>query len=447
MHSSFKSAARPMAVISRPIAALKFNPSNPRLHSRRQIRQIARSINAFGFNVPILVDSDLKISAGHGRVLAAQELGLNDVPTVCLDHLTEAQARAFTIADNRLSEISTWDDKVLAEQLKDLSVPNLDFNLEVTGFEMGEIDFRIESAALADKDDDANAIPPRPLGPPVCQPGDLWLLDQHRLYCGSALDSGVFSLLMEGERAAMIFTDPPYNVPINGHASGLGAVRHREFAMASGEMDSRQFAEFLAQSLALLAQNSLDGSIHFVCMDWAHSSEILVAGHKSYSKLKNICVWVKHNAGMGSQYRSQHEFIFVFKNGRTPHRNNIELGRFGRHRSNVWNYPGINSFGRVGEEGNLLALHPTVKPVALVADAILDCSARGDLVLDAFLGSGTTIIAAERTGRRCYGLEIDPLYTDTIIRRWQAYTGGAAKHALTGKRFDETALSSESPHD
>ena len=426
--------------MSRPIAALKYNPSNPRLHSRRQIRQIARSVKAFGFNVPILVDADLKIIAGHGRVLAAQELGLNVVPTVCLDHLTEAQVSAFTIADNRLTEISTWDDKILAEQLKDLSLLELDFNLEATGFEMGEIDFRIESAVLIEKDNNTNAIPPVPIGPPVCRLGDLWLLGRHRLYCGSALEPGAFSLLMEGERAALVFTDPPYNVPIDGHASGLGAVRHREFAMASGEMSSQQFTDFLALSFALLSQNSIDGSIHFICMDSRHSAELLAAGNALYTELKNICVWVKHNAGMGSLYRSQHEFIFVFKHGHARHRNTIELGRFGRHRSNVWNYPGINSFGRAGEEGNLLALHPTVKPVALVADAILDCSARGDLVLDAFLGSGTTIIAAERVGRRCYGLEIDPLYADIIIRRWQTYSGEAATHAVSGVTFDSSNM-------
>jgi DNA modification methylase len=429
-----KDAIRPLTVVSRSIDALKFNTSNARQHSPRQIRQIARSIAAFGFNVPILVDSDLKIVAGHGRVQAAQRLGLKEVPTVCLDHLTDAQARAFAIADNRLNEISTWDDKLLAEQLKDLSVLNLNFSLDATGFEMGEIDFRIESLTLGDRDDDA----PTELlenGSPVCHPGDLWLLDEHRVYCGSALDPDSFNILMKGDLATVIFTDSPYNVPIDGHASGLGAIRHREFAMASGEMDSTQFTGFLAQSFSLLARYSIDGSIHFVCMDWAHSREILVAGDKSYSELKNICVWVKHNAGMGSQYRSQHEFVFVFKNGRAPHRNNIELGRFGRHRSNVWNYPGINSFGRAGEEGNLSVLHPTVKPVALVADAILDCSARGDIVLDAFLGSGTSIIAAARTGRRCYGLEIDPLYVDIIIRRWQAYTGGSAIHAATGSPF------------
>jgi DNA modification methylase len=435
MKSSKKCAARSLTITLRPIASLRFNPSNPRLHSPRHIRQIARSIGAFGFNVPILVDSDLKIIAGHGRALAAKELGLEEVPTVCLDHLTDAQVRAFTIADNRLNEISTWDDKLLAQQLKALSLLELDFTLEATGFDMGEIDFRIESAAHVENGDSADAIPPSPAGPPICRLGDLWLLGRHRLYCGSALDTGAFSCLMNGEKAAMIFTDPPYNVPIDGHASGLGAVRHREFAMASGEMDSQQFTNFLARAFSFLAHHCVDGAIHFICMDWRHSVEILSAGGNVYSELKNICVWVKHNAGMGSQYRSQHEFVFVFKNGNAQHRNNIELGRFGRHRSNVWSYPGINSFGRSGEEGNLLAMHPTVKPVALVADAILDSSGRGDLVLDSFLGSGTTLIAAERTGRRCYGLEIDPHYVDTIVRRWQAYTGDTAIHAATGSVF------------
>jgi DNA modification methylase len=415
MHGSTKNVVRPLAIVSRPIAALKFNQSNPRLHSPRQIRQISRSISAFGFNVPILVDSDLNIVAGHGRALAAQQLGMKEVPTVSLDHLTEAQARAFTIADNRLTEISAWDDKLLAAQLKELSILDLDFSLDATGFEMGEIDFRIEGAHLTEKDGDDDAMPKSPSGPPVCREGDLWLLDKHRLYCGSALDSDAFSRLMEGERAEMIFTDPPYNVPIDGHVSGLGAIHHREFAMASGEMDTHQFTEFLERTFTLLSRNSIDGSIHFICMDWRHSLELLVAGKACYSELKNICVWVKHNAGMGSHYRSQHEFVFVFKHGRAPHQNNIELGRFGRHRSNVWSYPGINSIGRPSEEGNLLSLHPTVKPVALVADAILDCSARGNLVLDAFLGSGTTMIAAERVGRRCYGLEIDPLYAPCFL--------------------------------
>ncbi len=236
----------------------------------------------------------------------------------------------------------------------------------------------------------------------------------------------------------MVFTDPPYNVPIDGHASGLGAIQHRDFVMASGEMDATEFTAFLTGVCGLLASHSVDGAIHFVCMDWRHVGELSAAGDKAYSELKNICVWNKHNAGMGSLYRSQHELVFVFKNGRGAHQNNVQLGQYGRHRSNVWNYRGINAPGPSNDqETNLLALHPTVKPVALVADAILDCSSRGDIVLDSFLGSGTTIIAAERTGRRCYGLEIDPRYVDTIIRRWQAFTGDGARHISSGRSFDE----------
>jgi len=235
----------------------------------------------------------------------------------------------------------------------------------------------------------------------------------------------------------MVFTDPPYNVPIDGHASGLGAIHHRPFPMASGEMDGLQFTGFLCTAFQNLVGFSDDGSLHYVCMDWRHIEEVTAAGREVYTGLKNLCVWVKDNPGMGSFYRSGHEFVFVFKHGRSAHRNNVQLGGFGRNRSNVWRYPGANSFARGGAEGNLLALHPTVKPVALVADAILDCSARGDIVLDAFLGSGTTVIAAERTGRRCYGLELDPAYVDTIVRRWQALTGGTARHAASGRAFDD----------
>jgi DNA modification methylase len=295
-------------------------------------------------------------------------------------------------------------------------------------------------------DDNADAVP-QATGPAVSQAGDLWLLNEHRICCGNALDARAYETLMAGERAAMVFCDPPYNVRIDGHVSGLGQVRHREFAMASGEMSEAEFTAFLTLSCTLLARHSVEGSIHFICTDWRHAGELIAAGRAAYSDLKNICVWVKHNAGMGSFYRSQHELVLVFKAGYGSHRNNIQLGQFGRHRSNVWSYAGVNSFGRATEEGNLPALHPTVKPVKLVADAILDCSARGDLVLDAFLGSGTTVMAAERTRRRCHGLEIDPLYVDTVIRRWQAHTGAAAVHAQTGKPFNDAASDMEARHD
>jgi DNA modification methylase len=439
------SLAPRISIVYQPIDQLKPDPANPRLHSKKQIRQIAKSIEAFGFNVPILVDADLNLIAGHGRLLAGAELGMSEVPTLRLDHLTPAQARAFMIADNRLSEIATWDDRLLAEQLKDLSLLGLDFSLAITGFEVGEIDLRIASLedTRAEDADPADMLPEVAAAPPVSKIGDLWILRRNRLLCGSALDTGAFTALMDQHRAAMVFADPPYNVAIDGHASGLGTIHHRPFPMASGEMDKAEFTAFLGQALRNLAAFSVPGSLHYLFMDWRHLEELLDAGRDAYGELKNLCVWVKDNAGMGSLYRSQHELVLVFKRRGGAHRNNIQLGQFGRNRSNVWHYPGANSFARCSAEGNLLALHPTVKPVALVADAIFDCTERGDIVLDAFLGSGTTIIAAERTGRRCYGLELDPAYVDTAIRRWQALTGEKAQQAASGRNFDDLAAEAE----
>jgi DNA modification methylase len=309
----------------------------------------------------------------------------------------------------------------------------------VTGFEMGEIDLRIaslEDTPAAGEADPADLLTEVAAGPPVSNLGDVWVLGRHRVLCGNALDPKAFTALMGEERAAMVLTDPPYNVPIEGHACGLGTIHHRPFPMASGEMDQDEFTAFLGQVCRNLTAFGAAGSLHYICMDWRHLEVLLDAGREAYGELKNLCVWVKDNAGMGSLYRSQHELVLVFKQRGGSHRNNVQLGQFGRNRSNVWRYPGANSFSRGSEEGNPLALHPTVKPVAMVADAILDCSARGDIVLDAFLGSGTTVIAAERTGRRCRALELDPGYVDTAIRRWQTLTGDKARHGATGRYFD-----------
>jgi DNA modification methylase len=437
--------AEPFQVIYRPIEELKPDPANPRFHSKIQIRQIAHSIETFGFNVPVLVDATLKVIAGHGRLLASRELGITEVPTLCLDHLTPAQARAFMIADNRLTEIAEWDDQLLAQQLKELAFLDLDFSIEVTGFEVGEIDLRIAALDEVPKrvDDPADAVPQVSAGPPISKLGDIWLLGPHRVSCGNALDPAAFAALMGEERAAIVFTNPPYNVPIDGNAGGLGAIHHRPFPMASGEMDEAAYTAFLGQSCRNLATYSADGSLQYVCIGWRHVAELLAAGREVYGELIDLCVWVKDNGGTGSLYRSQHELILVFNQGRGSHRNNVQLGQFGRSRSNVWRYPRVKSFARSTAEVNLLALHPTVKPVAMVADAILDCTASGDIVLDAFLGSGTTIIAAERTGRRCCGLELDPAYLDTAVRRWQALTGGSALHAASGCCFDDLAREAE----
>lgn len=405
---------------------------NPRTHTAKQIKQIAASIKEFGFISPILIDAAGGIIAGHGRAEAAKLIGMSDVPTVGVDHLTPAQIRAYVIADNKLAENAGWDRELLTLELQELSV-ELNFDVTVTGFETAEIDLLI-SELKDDALDDADEVPEIDRSvPAVSRLGDRWRIGDHVLLCGDALNKKSYEALLGTHKAQMVFTDPPYNVAIAGHVSGLGKVKHREFAMASGEMSAREFTTFLATAFMRLADFSTNGSIHFICMDWRHMRELLEAAGKPYSELKNLCVWAKTNAGMGSLYRSQHELVFVFKKGTAPHVNNVELGRFGRNRTNVWNYPGVNTFGT--DRGNELAMHPTVKPLALVADAILDCSKRGGIILDAFAGSGTTLIAAQKTGRRGYGIEIDPHYADTIIRRFDEVYGLKAVHAESKLSF------------
>jgi DNA modification methylase len=420
-----------------PVASLRLDPKNARLHSDKQVQQIARSIEAFGFNVPVLVDANLQVMAGHGRLRACEQLGIAQVPVIRLEHLSEHHRRTFMIADNRLTENSEWDNRLLGEQLKILSESELDFSLEVTGFEMGEIDLIIENLSPANDgpDDPADALPGLS-SVQVSRIGDLWRLGKHRVLCAEAFSQDSYELLMGDCRAQVVFTDPPNNLPIAGNVSGKGKKRHREFVVASGEMTEAEFTGFLSNTLACLAAYSLPGSLHYIGMGWRHMRELLAAGRAAYSELKNVCVWVKDNAGMGSLYQSQHELVFIFKHGKSSHRNNVQLGQFGRTRTDVWHYPGANSLSRSSGEGGL-ALHPTVKPVAMVADAIMDCSARGDVVVDPFLGSGTTLVAAQRTGRICYGLELDPRYVDTIVRRWQAFTGDLAYRVGDGQSFNE----------
>jgi DNA modification methylase len=419
----------------RPIAALHLDPKNARKHSPAQIGQIAKSIGVFGFLVPVLVDRSEKIVAGHGRVLAALRLGWKEVPVICIEHLTVAQARAFAIADNRLTENSTWDEKLLAVHLKELSDLDLDFDIDVTGFSLGEIDLRIANGTEQAEDNSADDVPLP--GVAVSQLGDLWNLGKHCQLCGDALKAESYNTLLQGEQANIVFADVPYNVRVDGHISGNGKIKHREFVQASGEMSEAEFIAFLQTAFEQMAEASVAGAVHFICIDWRHLFELLTAGRAAYSEFLNLCVWAKPTGGMGSLYRSQHELVAVFKAGKARHVNNVSLGKYGRNRTNVWQYPGVTPFGRQTDEGNLLALHPTVKPVRLVADALLDCSARGDIVLDPFLGSGSTLIAAEKVGRICYGMDLDPGYVDTAIRRWQAWTGEKAVHAATGRLFDD----------
>jgi DNA modification methylase len=429
----------PMVGETVPVSKLRPYTKNPRTHSKKQIGQIAESIKRFGFTNPVLISDDDEIIAGHGRVAAAKVLGIESVPTVRLSHLNDAQRRAYVIADNKLALNAGWDREVLAIELQALA--NLDFDVEITGFSMAEVDLVLDEAreSSSDPEHDADDEVPALLDPVLAttRPGDLWLLGRHRLLCGDSRNRESVDRLLECELANLIFTDPPYTVPIDGHVCGLGWIRHREFARGVGEMSRETFTSFLQLTLGHAAAVCRDGTIAFVCMDWRHMGELIAAGEVVFSELKNVCVWNKTNGGMGSFYRSKHELVFVFKVGSAPHTNTFGLGETGRYRTNVWDYAGVNSL-RSGHSDEL-AMHPTVKPVALVVEAIKDCSRRGEIVLDPFGGSGTTLIAAKKTGRLGRLVEFDPAYCDQILRRYERITGKQAKLATTEQTFEAVA--------
>jgi DNA modification methylase len=415
-----------------PVNDLKPYPNNARTHSKKHIEQLADSIRTFGFTNPILVDGECMVIAGHGRLEAAKLLGLKQVPIIRLADLDEEKIRAYILADNRLAEIAGWDNEILAGELQYLLELDLDFNIGVIGFETAEIDLLIESVG---KDDDPteDELDSDPDAPIVSRFGDLWRLGEHQVLCGNALEMSSFKQLIGKDKARIVFTDPPYNVPINGHVGGLGNIQHAEFAMASGEMSEDEFIAFLTTTLGHLADSCVDGALLYICMDWRHIWELLNAGRNINLSQLNLCIWNKNNGGMGSMYRSKHELVSVFKIGNASHINNIELGRYGRYRTNVWDYPGVNTFrkGRMEE----LKLHPTVKPIALVEDAILDASLRGDIILDCFGGAGTTLLAAERVGRKARLIELEPHYVDITLRRWETATGKQAVHDESGLSF------------
>jgi len=429
-----------------PISALRPYERNARRHSADQIRKISKSLVQFGFINPVIVNRANLIVAGHGRVEAAKKVGIDMIPTIQIEDLTDDQIRAYRIADNQLASLAGWSKDMLAIELQHLtSLEGLDLGT-VTGFDIPEIELFIEGAQKGiTQPDEEPVCNPDLSQSAITKPGDLWILDKHRIVCGDSLKEENYSKILSDKYAAAVLCDCPYNVCIDGHATGKGAIRHREFAMASGEMTEQEFADFLGGFIRQLVRFTRPGSIHYLCMDWRHLFSLLGAVNQHYGALLNLCVWVKDNGGLGSFYRSRHELVVVARNGNERHINNVQLGKFGRNRTNVWQYPGINTMSRQSEEGNLLALHPTVKPIAMFADILLDCTRRGDLVLDPFLGSGTTLMAAEQQGRVCCGIEIDPLYVDTAIRRWQKLTGGRAIHAAEHKTFDEKATEQEVP--
>ncbi|WP_319797358.1 DNA methyltransferase [Nitrobacter sp.] len=419
-----------------PIGILRPNPRNARTHSKKQIRLIKASIEKFGQIKPVIADDNNMILAGHGFVEAARLAGLSRVAVIRFGHLTETQKRAYLLADNRIAEQAGWDREILAIELGELSelMPVEGFDVSLTGFETAEIDLLLADM-IQPKQVPEDDVPPLPRNP-VTQRGDLWLFGKHRLLCGDAQLSDNFRRLMNGASAAAVFCDPPFNRRMSA-IGGRGQIQHPEFAFASGEMSPARFRKFLSETLGNAVRVSAGGAVHFVCMDWRHIEILIEVGRELYEAMLNLVVWNKSNAGQGSFYRSQHELIGVFRVGGRPHRNNVELGRFGRNRSNVWTYAGVNTFGR--DRMKDLASHPTVKPVALVADALLDCTERGDVVLDQFAGSGTIFLAAEKIGRTACGMEYEPRYVDVAIQRWQSLTKLEATLECDGRTFEEIA--------
>lgn len=419
-----------------PVSKLNPYENNPKEHPEKQVQQIANSIREFGFIIPIVVDKNHVIVAGHGRYEAAKLLGLKHVPTMVAHHLSDAQVRAYRLADNQLALNTPMNKDLYRVELRELAKMEVSFELEIMGLETAEIDLMINS------DDDAQPNPadavPDIAPVAVTQPGELWQLGKHRLICGDSTKPETYAVLMPNEKAQAIITDPPYNVSISKHAGGLGKIKHREFIEGSGEMTDPEFDSFLDRFMTQSIAYSVDGSLHYIFMDWRHIYNVIDVGQKRYSELKNICVWTKLNGGMGAMYRSQHEMVLVFKNGTAPHINTIQLGKYGRYRTNVWTFAGVNSFGKQQQD---LKMHPTVKPVAMLVEAIKDCTRRKQIVLDPFGGSGSTLIACEDSGRVARCIELDPLYCDVIIRRWQKHTGQQAVHAASGMTFAEMEAS------
>lgn len=417
-----------------PIPDLVPYENNPKLHPKDQVQQIANCMRECGFINPIIVDKNKVILAGHGRFEAAKLLGFKEVPTIIVDHLNDAQEKAYRLADNQLTLNSGYDNDLYKVELGALAEMNPTFDLEITGLETAEIDLMLDGEHQAQPNPADNVPPVETV--PVTQPRDVWQLNEHRLVCGNSTEPEAYGAVMQGEKAQAIITDPPYNVPINGHVCGLGKIKHREFLMGGAGTTKEEFDALLEGFMTQTIAYSVDGSLHYIFMDWRHIYNVIDVGQKHYSELKNICVWAKLNGGMGAMYRSQHEMVVLFKNGTASHINTIQLGKYGRYRSNVWSYAGVNSFGKQQED---LKLHPTVKPVAMLVDAIKDCTRRKHIVLDPFAGSGSTLIACEESGRVARCIELDPLYCDVIIRRWQDHTGQQAVHVASGLTFNQKA--------
>jgi len=420
-------------IVYRAIAGIRDYEGHARKHPEKQIVQLMASMREFGFAMPVLVDPDSELIVGHARIAAARRLGLTEAPVLVADHWSKAQIKAYRLADNQLARHAVWDEQLLRVEIA--SIIELDeMPIEILGWETAEIDLLLDAGAVDDADPD-DVVPDEPVQP-VARTGDLWLLGGHRLLCGSSLEPENWTRLLAGKQGAMVLTDAPYNVPVNGHVSGSN--RHEEFAMASGEMSEAEFIAFNERYLRNMTAHLKDGAIVMAFMDHRHLYELMTAARAAELRHINLCVWNKTNAGMGNPWRSQHELVLVLKHGTAPHTNMVQLGKHGRYRTNVWQHAGANSFGATRDAD--LADHPTVKPVALLAEAIRDVTRHGEIVLDAFSGSGSTILACERTKRIGYAIEIEPRYIDVAVKRWEKKTGCHAVLEASGESFADTRI-------
>lgn len=426
-----------------PIDSFRLPDRKLRKHPQSQIRKITASIKRFGMNVPILVDEKNEVLAGAATIEACRKLGYDELPAVRISHLSDAEKRLFRIAHNRIAEDASWNTKELELELQDIAIEMPDLDLSLSGLAVTDVDKMLGNIE-GDLSDLDRPVDPGRLGSPVTKRADIWQIGEHRLMCGDACDVADLSRLMGDDEARVWLTDPPYNVAISGHVSGLGKNRHREFAMASGEMSNDEFESFLGKGIAAASGKVTGGGLFYVFMDAKHLMDLQLAAKGQGLETLNLCVWVKDNGGMGSFYRSQHELVLVAKRAsdREPHINTVELGKNGRYRTNVWPYAGVNSFGEGRDAA--LSIHPTVKPVSLLADAILDCSKPGEIVLDSFGGSGSTMVAAEKTGRISRLMELDPQYCDAIIQRMENAFGLEAVHLESEQTFKERRSDFES---
>lgn len=418
------------------VGQLKPYKNNAKIHSPDQISQIAASIQQFGFVSPILIDENDEIIAGHGRFEAAKILNLSQVPVLSIGHLTNVQKRKLRIADNRISENGGgWDADLLNIEIGELCELEDIADITITGFNDIEIDQILAEPRTKAEVKKLDTVPYVADDEIITVPGDIWEFDgRHRIICGDSTDRDTFAKLLGDKRVNLVLQDPPFNIKIDGFVSGNGSVKHPDFAMAAGKMSDSEYAEFLGKNFALCSEFANDNAMIFNFIDWRNIMPMLTACKQNFARYINLCVWVKNKAGMGTPYRSQHELCTVFlnKGGTVP--DHIKLGKYGRNRSNVWHYYGCNSYG---PHRNDLKMHPTVKSFEMLSDIMLDVTSIGDAVLDCFLGSGSTFIAAQRHKRICYGIEYEPKYVDTCVKRFYEAFGIDAINLRTGKTYTD----------